>query len=52
MIPTQPDGTTVLFNVQITLSDSTVINFPDNKADPYYQFFVGTVTPIYCQSNT
>ena len=47
-IPTQPDGSTVSYQVTITLDNGSVLSFPDNPADPYYEFYVGTATPIYC----
>ena len=47
-IPTQPDGTVVEYAVTITLTDGSVLHYPDNAADPKYQFFVGTATPIKC----
>jgi uncharacterized protein (TIGR03382 family) len=47
-IPTQPDGTTVEYSVTVTLSDGSMLAYPQNKAYPKYQFFVGAVTPIKC----
>ncbi len=47
-IPTQPDGTVVEYSVTVTLSDGSTQAYPDNKADPKYQFYVGPVTPIKC----
>ncbi len=47
-IPTQPDGTVVEYKLTISLSDGSTIVYPDNPADPKYQFFVGQVTPIKC----
>jgi MYXO-CTERM domain-containing protein len=47
-IPTQPDGTVVLYSVAVTLSDGSTINYPQNKADPQYQMYVGPVTNIWC----
>lgn len=48
VIPTQADGSTVSYQVTVTLSTGAVIRFPDNPADPYYEFYVGAVTNIYC----
>jgi cysteine-rich repeat protein len=47
-IPTQPDGSVVEYNVTLTLSNGTTETFPSNKADPFYQFYVGPVTKIWC----
>jgi hypothetical protein len=47
-IPTQPDGTVVEYKVTVKLSDGSQIVYPQNAADPKYQFYVGTVTPIQC----
>jgi len=47
-IPTQPDGTLVDYRVTITLTDGSTMSYPDNKADPDYQFFVGPVTKLWC----
>ncbi|MFT3695366.1 MAG: DUF4215 domain-containing protein [Kofleriaceae bacterium] len=50
MIPAQPEGTIVQYNVKITLDDGTIITRPDNPADPMYQAFIGTSIPLYCTS--
>ena len=47
-IPTQPDGSIVEYNLALTLSNGTIQAFPSNKADPFYQFYVGPVTKIWC----
>jgi len=47
-IPTQPDGTVVQYKVVITLSDGSSISYPNNEADPYYEFYVGDVTKLWC----
>jgi MYXO-CTERM domain-containing protein len=47
-IPTQPDGSVVEYAVRLALSSGAVQSFPDNLADPFYQFYVGKVTPIWC----
>lgn len=47
-IPTQPDGSLVEYNVTLTLSNGTTQVFPNNRADPYYQFYVGPVTKLWC----
>ncbi|MEO6777578.1 MAG: DUF4215 domain-containing protein [Kofleriaceae bacterium] len=48
-IPVQPDGTVVAYSVDITLDDGTQRSLPDNPADPMYQAFIGTATPIWCE---
>ena len=47
-IPSQPDNTVVEYKVTVTLSDGSTIAYPQNPADPKYQFYVGPVTPIKC----
>jgi len=47
-IPTQPDGTVVQYKVVVTLSDGNTVEYPKNDADPFYEFYVGPVTPIWC----
>ena len=47
-IPTQPDGSLVDYRVTIALSDGSMMTYPDNKADPDYQFYVGPVTKLWC----
>jgi cysteine-rich repeat protein len=49
-IPAQPDGTIVSYSVDVTLDDGTAIAYPDNPADPMYQVFIGTATPIWCEN--
>jgi MYXO-CTERM domain-containing protein len=47
-IPTQPDGTVVLYHVTVTLSDGSSLSYPQNAADPEYQMYVGNVETIWC----
>jgi cysteine-rich repeat protein len=47
-IPTQPDGTVVEYKVTLTLDSGATLTYPDNAADPYYQFFVGAVQKLWC----
>jgi len=47
-LPAQEPGSTVLYHVTVVLSDGTKVAFPDNRADPDYQMYVGAVTPIQC----
>jgi cysteine-rich repeat protein len=49
VIPEQPQGQVVRYRVELSLASSTLPTvFPDNPADGMYQFFVGSVTPLYC----
>ncbi|MCX5748156.1 MAG: DUF4215 domain-containing protein, partial [Proteobacteria bacterium] len=47
-IPTQGDGAVVEYKVVVKLSDGTSVSYPNNAADPYYQFYVGEVTKLWC----
>jgi cysteine-rich repeat protein len=47
-IPTQPDGMVVKYRVTVTLSDGSSISYPQNKADPEYQMYIGNVEKIWC----
>ncbi|HEY5949094.1 MAG TPA: hypothetical protein VIV40_26560, partial [Kofleriaceae bacterium] len=47
-IPTQPDGTVVLYHVTVTLEDGSTLTYPQNVADPEYQMYVGNVEKIWC----
>ncbi|MDC0672042.1 MYXO-CTERM sorting domain-containing protein [Nannocystis radixulma] len=47
-IPQQPAGSVVQYQVKITFADQTVVQYPENVADPFYEFFVGAVENIYC----
>jgi len=47
-IPPQPDGSVVEYNVTVTLSNGATQVFPENPADPFYQFYVGDVRKIWC----
>ncbi len=47
-IPPQDDATVVRYQVIAHLDDGTDRAFPENPADPQYQMFVGTATPLWC----
>jgi len=47
-IPSQPDGTVVNYKVRIEFGDGSLIRYPANIADPWYEFYVGDVDVIYC----
>ena len=48
VIPPQTEGEVVQYQVVISLSNGDSLSYPDNPADPLYEFFVGAVAPIYC----
>ncbi len=44
-------GPTVLrYRVVAQLDDESELAMPENPADPLYQLFVGTLTPLYCNT--
>ncbi|MCA9688218.1 MAG: DUF4215 domain-containing protein [Myxococcales bacterium] len=47
IIPRQADGAVVQYRVSLNIGGSTQ-ELPTNLADPWYEFYVGPVTPIYC----
>lgn len=47
-IPQQPEGSVVNYQVMVQFSDGAKRVFPDNAADPWYEFFVGEVVELYC----
>jgi cysteine-rich repeat protein len=47
-IPSQPNGSVVQYKVSLTLSNGQKVTYPNNAADPYYEMYVGPVTPIWC----
>jgi len=47
-LPELPDGSVGQYRVNLTLSNNTTVKFPNNPADPFYEYFVGTVEPIKC----
>lgn len=49
-LPEQADGKVIEYQVKVTLTDDAVVAFPDNKADPFYQYYVGPVTKLWCAS--
>ena len=48
LIPIQPDGTLVEYQINVHLSDGNQIDFPRNPGDPFYQLYIGPVTPLFC----
>lgn len=47
-IPSQVEGSVVQYGVNVTFTEGNALNLPDNPADPWYEFFVGDVIPLYC----
>lgn len=47
-LPKQHTGDVVQYKVTITLENGTKIVYPNNVADPYYEFYVGDVQEIWC----
>ncbi len=47
-IPEQPEGTVVQYQVVVTMSDGTTVRYPNNPADPLYEFYVGPVEILKC----
>lgn len=47
-VPKQADGSVVQYRVEIKLSDGSTVTYPQNKADPDYQFYVGNLETLYC----
>lgn len=48
VIPTQPTDSVVEYSLSVAFAATDGINLPDNAADPWYQFYIGDVEPIYC----
>jgi len=47
-LPTLPDGSVAQYRINFRLSNNTTLKFPNNPADPFYEYFVGNVEPIKC----
>jgi cysteine-rich repeat protein len=47
-IPSQPNGSVVQYKVTLSLANGTTVTYPSNPADPFYEWYVGPVTPIWC----
>jgi cysteine-rich repeat protein len=47
-IPSQPNGSLVEYKITLTLSNGTKVQYPNNPADPYYQWYVGPVEKLWC----
>ncbi|MCA9265251.1 MAG: hypothetical protein KDA60_15430 [Planctomycetales bacterium] len=49
-IPAQPENTVVRYQIEVFFNDGSRVMFPQNPADPWFEFYVGEVVPIYCTS--
>ena len=47
-IPQQAAGSVVQYQVKVTFEGGGEVLYPDNRADPFFEFFVGAVEEIYC----
>ena len=47
-IPAQPAGTVIRYQVTVTLTDGTRVQYPDNHGDPEYQLYDGPVVALQC----
>jgi cysteine-rich repeat protein len=47
-IPPAEAGQVVRYKIIVDFQDGTFKSFPDNPADPRFEFYVGEVTPLYC----
>ncbi len=47
-LPTIGDGNVAEYRINVRLSNNTTVKFPNNEADPFYQYMVGAVEPIKC----
>lgn len=47
-IPAQRPGQVVEYQLRVTTEAGDLIPFPDNRASPWYELFVGEVIPIFC----
>ncbi len=47
-IPQVDPGQVVRYKVEVTFTDGLKQRFPDNPADPEYEFYVGEMVPLYC----
>ena len=47
-LPTQKTGTVLQYKVTITLTDGTTMTYPNNVADPFYEYYVGEVETLWC----
>ena len=47
-LPSPGDSLVLNYKVTVTFGDNTTATFPDNKADPFYETYLGETEEIYC----
>ena len=47
-LPLPGVGSSLFFRFRVRFADASEMVFPDNRADPWYQFYRGDVVPLYC----
>lgn len=47
-LPKQNTGTVVQYKVTIKLTDGSTMVYPNNVADPFYEYYFGEVEPLWC----
>ena len=48
VIPSQPDDVVIQYQVELKTGSDSAQAVPKNAADPWYEFYVGDVEPLYC----
>jgi cysteine-rich repeat protein len=48
IIPPVETGIAIRYKILVEFLDGTTRSFPENPADPRFEFYVGEVTPLYC----
>ena len=49
-LPETESGRVVQYQVEVSLADGTDTTFPGNQAAPFYEFYLGGTTQLYCTS--
>ena len=47
-LPAAPAGSVIEYQIVAQFGDGSEVALPANRADPYYQLYVGEVVPLYC----
>jgi cysteine-rich repeat protein len=47
-LPAAPAGSVIEYQIVAQFGDGSEVGLPANRADPYYQLYVGDVVPLYC----
>ena len=47
-LPETESGRVVQYQVEVSLADGTDTTFPGNQAAPFYEFYLGGTTQLYC----